>query len=238
MKTKNQLRIFEITLALSVTLAVATAQDSSGVSVATGSSTADRQSGANFGQRTPRYQLVAGDVFELTFEFSPEFNQVVTVQPDGFVTLRGIGDLQVASQTVPELTNSVQIAYQKILYNPAVAVNLKEFEKPYFIAGGQVARPGKYTLHGSTSLAEAVAMAGGFTDKAKHSQVLLFRRVSAEWAEARVLDVKKMFSDKSLREDPYLHSGDMLFVPQNRISKIALFLPTTGVSAYMSPTQF
>ena len=238
MSSKNLLRMLNIAAVLSLTLAVALAQDLSSPAVTAGTRPASDKGEAAFGQRTPRYQLVPGDVFELTFEFSPEFNQVVTVQPDGFISLRGIGDLHVANLTVPELTNSIETAYQRILYKPVAAVSLKEFEKPYFIAGGQVAHPGKYTLHGNTSLAEAIAMAGGFTEKAKHSQVLLFRRVSAEWAEARVIDIKKMLSDKNLREDPYLQSGDMLVVPQNRISKISRFLPTTGLSAFLSPTQF
>jgi len=234
---KYVLWILKIVVVLGVTLAAAAGQDASTALAASANGT-DQNSNPKFSERAPRYQLVAGDVLELAFEFSPEFDQTVTVQPDGFVTLRGVGDLYLADQTVPEVTNTLQTAYQKILYKPAIAVSLKEFEKPYFIAGGQVAHPGKYTLHGNTSLTEAVAMAGGFTEKAKHSQVLLFRRVSAEWAEAKVLDVKKMLNDRNLREDPYLHSGDMLFVPQNRISKIARYLPTTGLSAYMSPTQF
>ena len=81
-------------------------------------------------------------------------------------------------------------------------------------------------------------MAGGFTERSKHSQVVLFRRVSDSWTEARVLDVKKMLSEKDLREDPFLRPGDMLFVPQNRISKFAHYIPTSGLSLYTNPSQF
>src|SRR6185369_328312 len=56
---------------------------------------------AQFSEHNPRYSLRPGDVLELTFNFSPEFNQSVSVQPDGFVTLREIGDVHVAGQTVP-----------------------------------------------------------------------------------------------------------------------------------------
>ena len=42
--------------------------------------------------------------FDVNFDLSPEFNQTVTVQPDGYITLRGIGDVHVADLTVPELT--------------------------------------------------------------------------------------------------------------------------------------
>jgi polysaccharide export outer membrane protein len=36
-------------------------------------------------ERNPRYRLRKGDTFDLDFELSPEFNQTVAVQPDGFV---------------------------------------------------------------------------------------------------------------------------------------------------------
>jgi polysaccharide export outer membrane protein len=191
-----------------------------------------------FNERNPRYQIQSGDTFDINFEFAPEFNQTTAVQPDGFVTLREIGDLHVAGQTVPELSRTLCDVYGKIMVSPSIAVVLKDFEKPYFVAGGQVTRPGKYTLRGDTTLTEAIAMAGGFTEKSKHSQVLLFRRVSDQWTEAKVVDVKKMLNAKNLGEDPFLKPGDMFVVPQNRISKIARFLPTPAVSTYLNPTQF
>jgi polysaccharide export outer membrane protein len=181
-------------------------------------------------QRNPRYQLRAGDVLDLQFEFSPEFNQTVAVQPDGYISLRGVGDLHVAGQTVPELTKTLQQQYGKFLHEPVIAVVLKEFEKPYFIASGMVGHPGKYDLRGDTTVVEAIAMAGGFTEAAKHSQVVLYRRVSQEWLEAKLLDVKSMLNTHNLREDIHLQPGDMIYVPQNRISKIRRYIPSTGLN--------
>jgi len=173
------------------------------------------------------------DTFDINFDLSPEFNQQgVTVQPDGFVTLHGVGDVKVQGQTVPELTETLRTAYGKILNNPNISVVLKDFQKPYFIADGQVARPGKYELRADTTLTEAVAMAGGFLDSAKHSQVVLFRRVDDNWSSAELIDVKKMQAQRNLREDPFLHPGDMLFVPKNRLSKVKAFLPNANIGAF------
>jgi len=191
-----------------------------------------------FNERNPRYQIQSGDTFDVSFEFAPEFNQTTTVQPDGFITLREVGDVHVSGQTVPQLTRTLCDAYGKIMSGPSIAVVLKDFEKPYFVAGGQVLHPGKYTLRGETTLTEAVTMAGGFTTASKHSQVLLFRRVDDKWTEAKVIDVKKMLNAKNLSEDPMLKPGDMFVVPQNRISKISRYLPTSGVNTYMNPATF
>jgi polysaccharide biosynthesis/export protein len=177
-------------------------------------------------RRSPRYELRAGDVLDISFEFTPEFNQTVPIQPDGFITLRGVGDIQVGGLTVPELTETIRTGYRRILRDPTIAVALKDFEKPYFIASGEVARPGKYELRGDTTVVEAIAIAGGFVkESAKHSQVLLYRRVSRDWMQGTVVDVKKMMQDKNLNEDLHLKPGDMIIVPQNSISKVERFLP-------------
>ena len=189
-----------------------------------------------FQTRSPRYKLAPGDSFDLNFELSPEFNQSgVAVQPDGFVTLRGVGDIKVQGLTVPELTQTLRSAYGKILNDPIISVNLKDFEKPYFVADGQVGRPGKYDLRGDTTLTQAIAIAGGFSTGSKASQVLLFRRVSDQWMEAKMIDVHKMHKSGNLREDPLLHPGDMLFVPKTAFSKYEKFIPSAQMGTMFKP---
>jgi polysaccharide biosynthesis/export protein len=184
-------------------------------------------------QRNPRYKLRKGDSFDVDFAMTPEFNQVVAVQPDGYITLKAIGSMYVEGQTVPELTQTLTNAYTKILHDPVIAVSLKDFEKPYFIASGQVARPGKYDLRGDLTVTEAVAIAGGFDEKSKHSQVVLFHPVPTGGFEAKVINVKKLMASKDMSEDIRLQPGDMLFVPQNSLSKIKPFLPSSSVSAFL-----
>ena len=186
-------------------------------------------------KRNWRYRVNPSDTLELTFALTPEFNQTVTVQPDGYITLRAVGDLSAAGQTLPELTQSLKTAYSKILQDPEIAIDPKEFEKPFFTVGGQVGKPGKFDWYGDITLTQAIAIAGGFTDASKHSQVLLFRRISDQWTEARIINVKKMFNSRDLQEDPSLKPGDMLYVPKNALSKIKPFLPSTSASVFANP---
>src|ERR1039458_969721 len=214
--------------------AVAATTEASSSSIAAAS--ADTTPGLH--ERNPRYQLRKGDTFDLDFELSPEFNQTVAVQPDGYVTLKGIGSIFIEGQTVPELTETVKAAYAKTLHDPVIAIALKDFEKPYFIASGQVAKPGKYDLRSDLTLTEGVAIAGGFNDKAKHSQVVLFRPVQGGGYEAKLINVKKLLASRNLSEDVQLQPGDMLYVPQNAFSKIRPFLPTSSMGAYYNPAMF
>src|SRR5258705_11245149 len=45
------------------------------------------------GVRHPLYRLHKSDVVEVKFTFSPEFDQTVTVRPDGYVALKGSGEI-------------------------------------------------------------------------------------------------------------------------------------------------
>ena len=189
-------------------------------------------------RRNPRYELCKGDTFDLTFSFTPEFNQTVTIQPDGYITLASVGDLYVAGKTIPELRELLLTAYAGILHDAVINVVLKDFEKPYFVAAGEVGHPGKYDLRGDTTVVQAVAIAGGFTDRAKHSQVLLFRRTSNDWVEVKKVNVKQLLHAQNLQEDLHLRPGDMLFVPKSALSKIERYIPRAAMGLYLDPTRF
>jgi polysaccharide export outer membrane protein len=184
-------------------------------------------------QQRDRYRIQPGDVVEVSFPLSHEFDQSLTVAPDGYVALRGAGDLAVAGKSLPELRDALRAAYADVLHSPLVNVDLKDFQKPFFTVSGQVGRPGKYDLRENITVAEALAIAGGTTVNAKSSQVLLFRRVpQGSLVEVRKLDLHKMMKQGDLREDMRVERGDLLFVPQTAISKIERFLPTSSLGLY------
>lgn len=190
------------------------------------------------GGRRPFYRLQHSDTIELSFPFVPEFNQVLTIQPDGFIALKGAAAVAAAGKTLDELRTQIDLAYSNILRDPEVAITLKDFDRPYFIVSGEVTRPGKYELRSNTSVIEAVAIAGGFTSQARHSEVVLFRSQSDEPVAARTLDIKKLLKNRTLAEDLSLHPGDMVFVPQNAISKVRRYLPLPTTGVYVNPTPF
>jgi polysaccharide biosynthesis/export protein len=211
-----------------------TSQTNAPAPVTSASTGSTSTSGPQLQQRDTRYRIAASDSFDITFPLSPEYNQLaVSVQPDGFVTLFSVGDVKVQGQTVPELTDTIRNAYGKILHDPIVSVVLKDFNKPYFIADGQVGHPGKYDLREETTLSQAIAIAGGFTEDAKHSSVILVHRVGDQYVSAQVFDVKKMEAKGDLREDPYVHPGDQILVPKSLSSKLKGWVPSYGVGAYI-----
>jgi polysaccharide biosynthesis/export protein len=167
-----------------------------------------------------RYRITPGDVLEFTFPFASELNQTVTVQPDGYITLKEIEDTRVQGRTIAQVKEDVTGAYGKFLRDPQVTVTLKEFERPYFVASGEVEKPGRYELRGATTVTQALALAGGPRTGARTSHVTLYRRLPDNTLEVKRINVSKMFAHKDLSEDPLLRPGDTLVVPKGPYGKL------------------
>jgi polysaccharide export outer membrane protein len=185
--------------------------------------------GAQLVRRGAPYRLRQGDVLGLSFQVCPEFNQDVTVQPDGAISLRGVAPMNVEGRSLDEVTTGLTRVYTSIMREPVIAVALKDFEKPYFIATGEVAKPGKYDLRSSMTITEAVAIAGGFSKDAKNSQVVLFRPMGDETFQSRIIDVKKLLAEHDLNLDAHVLPGDVLYIPKSKMSMVRPYLPSTNV---------
>jgi polysaccharide export outer membrane protein len=117
-------------------------------------------------------------------------------------------------------------------------VDLADFQKPYFVALGQVGKPGKYDLREDMTVTEAIGVAGGFTAGAK-TQVFLYHRVSNEWAEVKELKLKDFLHGKNISEDAHLTAGDMIFVPEKAITKFRKYVPYSfGTGVYPQAPVF
>jgi polysaccharide export outer membrane protein len=184
-------------------------------------------------ERNPRYRICRNDTLLLSFPLSPELNQKVTVQPDGFIALQNVGSIYVEGLTVPGVVEAVKKAYSNVLHDPIVDVDLADFQKPFFSVLGQVGKPGQYDLRYDITVTQAIAVAGGFTSAAK-TQVFLYRAVSANWAEVRELKIKDILQGKNISEDAHMRPGDMIFVPEKAITKFQRYVPYTfGLSPYL-----
>ena len=192
--------------------------------------------------QTFRYRLNPGDVVDISYRYTPEFNQTVTVQPDGFVTLQIVGELKVAGFTLEEARNKILENAAKRLKDPEVNLLLKEFQKPFFVVSGEVAQPGRFEMNQDMTALQAVMLAGGFKDSAKTSQILVFRKINSQTAEVKLLNLKGIKKTGDLENDFALESGDMILVPRNTITKVERYvrlinLPSIFSSLFQRATQ-
>jgi polysaccharide export outer membrane protein len=182
-----------------------------------------------------RYRLQPGDVFEVQFRYSPEFNQTVSVQPDGYVSLEMGGDLKVAGLTIEQTRTAILRKASTRLQDPVAAIVLKEFQKPYFVIAGEVSLPGKIEMRERVTALQAIMLAGGMKEGARASQVVVFRRINSDTAEVKLLNLKDIRRTSDLENDLTLQPGDMVYVPRDRISKLERFMKLASVAAFMAP---
>lgn len=182
-----------------------------------------------------RYVLHPGDVLGIEYRYTPEFNQTVSVQPDGYISLQMGGDLKVAGRNLEQVRNLILARARVRLESPELTVVLKEFQKPYVVVSGEVAQPGKFELRENLTAIQAVLLAGGFKDSAKSSQILVFRKLNADTAEVRSLNFKTLKHTSDLENDLTLQPGDMILVPRNRLSKIERYVRLASLTTFLYP---
>lgn len=175
-------------------------------------------------QRHPRYVLKRSDSLSLAFPLSPELDQKITIQPDGYITLQNAGSVYAQGLTVPELTDAITKAYAGTLRNPIINIDVTDFQKPFFTVSGQVGHPGQYELRTDITVAEALAVAGGMTGTAR-TQVFLFHRTSNDWFAVRQVNMKDILAGKNVNEDATIQSGDMIYVPEKFITNFRKYVP-------------
>ena len=182
-----------------------------------------------------RYVLHPGDVLDVQYRYTPEFNQTLIVQPDGYVSLEIGGDVKVAGRNLEQVRTLILSKARTRLAAPELTIVLKEFQKPYVVVSGEVAQPGKFELRETLTAIQAVMLAGGFKDSAKSSQIIVFRKLNAETAEVKTLNFKSLKRTGDLENDLTLEPGDMILVPRNRISKIERYVRLASLAAFLNP---
>ena len=196
-------------------------------------------SGAAIGQEghQPRYRLRPGDTLELQYRLTPDLNQTVIVQPDGFISLNVAGEVKVGELTVPEAHDLIVQAEDGRLNKPELNIVLKEFTRPSIVIAGEVVKPGQVELKERTSAMGAVMLAGGFTESAQSGQVLVFRKINQEMAEVTKVNLTGIRKTADLKRDLELQAGDMIYVPRDKIAKIERYVRIVNTGVFFNPLQ-
>jgi polysaccharide export outer membrane protein len=183
----------------------------------------------------PRYLLRPGDTLDLQYRLTPEFNQTVMVQPDGYINVNIAGTVFVNGMTVDQMHDLIIQKVSSRLKDPELNLVLETFTHPYVVVAGQVTKPGQIELKDNMTALGAILMAGGFTPNAKSGQVIVFRKVNENMAEVKILHLSGIKKTSQLERDMALQSGDMILVPQDTISKIEHYMQVANVGLYMNP---
>jgi polysaccharide export outer membrane protein len=185
----------------------------------------------------PRYRLHPGDVIALSYRYTPDFDQTVTIEPDGYVTLNLVGSLKLADLTMDEARDLILKKAGERLNAPELNLVLKEFQQPSVVVAGEVQKPGKFPMQEGLTAMQAIMLSGGFMEDARSGQVILFRRIDGTTAEVKILKLNRFKNRMDLEHDLALLPGDMILVPRDKISIISRYMKLANVGMYLNPLQ-
>ncbi len=181
------------------------------------------------------YVLRPGDAVDVTFRYTPEFNDEVVIGPDGRVSLKSVGDTRLAGYTVPEAQRSILAAAKEKLVDPEVTVSLKDFERPHVVVAGEVQTPGKFELRKPTTALEAILLAGGPKEDSAMGRVIVFRKLNSETAEVHRLNLDHYKSKSTVKTDLVLQPDDMILVQHDTLESIGRYIKLANIGFYLNP---
>jgi polysaccharide biosynthesis/export protein VpsN len=155
----------------------------------------------------------SGDVFSMTIVGEDKLPKEFRVAPDGTVDLPYIHRLQVAGLEPQELAALIRkkLVEGKILTDPSVSIDVKEYNSKRIVVLGQVQKPGSFPVTPGVTFLQVISQAGGFNSIANRDRVNLTRKTGKR-ARTIVLSADAI-TDGSLPDIP-LQAGDTIFVPE------------------------
>lgn len=192
--------------------------------------------------RVPEYRIVPGD--KLTINLGPRADATienirdVTVRPDGRITIYPIGDVIAAGLTPMELQRSIMALLSADLRAPRATVEVVSMASNLVHVLGRVERPSSVPATAFMTVSQAVAGAGGFTNDAARSSVLLIHRDGAHSVSVRRLRMDRLLKGESFI-DPLVGRFDIVYVPRSTVGNVSVFVNQFfGALAPASVTMF
>jgi polysaccharide export outer membrane protein len=158
------------------------------------------------------YLVGAGDLLEVVIWKNADLSGVFRVRPDGKFSMPLIGNIFAAGRTTDEINAQIQEKLQLFIDTPYVSTIVRETTSNRVYVFGEVVNPGAYSISGTLTVLQAVALAGGFTKFADRERMVLIRG-SGERQQNFNLNYKKILSEPGAKYNMLLERGDTLVVP-------------------------
>jgi polysaccharide export outer membrane protein len=140
-----------------------------------------------------------------------DLSQTVTVDPDGFVSLPLLGNVNVAGLSTDQLGTLLAAKYASYVVTPQVTVSVVDIRSRTVFVMGQVGKAGSYPLLTQTTVLQLIAQAGGLTPFAKRKNIYVLRASMGQSEKIPFNFVKVIHGDS--RANIVLQPGDTVIVP-------------------------
>lgn len=128
---------------------------------------------------TESYRLDSGDQLRVTVFGQDNLTNTYLVDQSGYVSIPLIAKVAARGQTTGDLTRDIAARLRNgYLRDPDVSVEIAQY-RPFFIMG-EVNSAGQYSYVAGMTAQTAVAIAGGFTARARQKVITITRTLNGE----------------------------------------------------------
>jgi polysaccharide export outer membrane protein len=169
------------------------------------------------------YRIGPEDNLQISVWKNEAMSRTIPVRPDGKISLPLLNDVQAAGLTPLELRDILMKQLAEWIPNPEVSVIVAEVRSFKVSVIGEVARPARYELRSWTTVLDVIALAGGFTQFAARSQIVILRpngnaMTRVPFNYNKLVSRRDGLRDKIVnsggeQENFYLRNGDIVLVP-------------------------
>jgi polysaccharide export outer membrane protein len=156
------------------------------------------------------YRLGPEDVIEVFVWKEPELTTTVVIRPDGRISLPLTNELEASGKTAIQLQREITEKLREYIAQPVVNVMVKQINSLKISVLGEVRKPDVYRIKNRVTVLDAIAMAGGFTDLARPSKVIVMRN-SPSGPQRIKINVKQLVASDNTAPF-YLQSLDTVYV--------------------------
>jgi len=175
------------------------------------------------------YYIGYGDVLDVNFLYEKKYSREnIKVRPDGRVTYPLAGEIYVAGMSPADLDSALTESYSEIILDPRITVIVKEFQPQLVYVLGEVGMPDGYKYARDMTLTKALAVAQGYTNDARRSNVLVIRRVGEDHIIGIEVNIEAILSKNDFSLDVPLKPFDIIYVPKSRIATTEQFINRLG----------
>ena len=159
--------------------------------------------------------LGPGDLLELKVFEAPELGSQARISSRGYITLPLLGDVEVSGLTARQVEMKVEELYRaKYIRDPHVSLFIREHLSQKVTFVGQVKSPGTYELPDRMKLLDALALAGGLTEKAGGTAQVRRVGTTKDDIGSYVVDLDRLLEDGAVELNIPIHGGDVIFIPE------------------------
>ncbi|MBS0014366.1 MAG: SLBB domain-containing protein [Desulfobacterales bacterium] len=172
--------------------------------------------GANLSPSRSDYLLGPGDLLEVKIFEAEKLNATVRLSSRGAASLPLLGEVNLQGKTAAEAETWIENKYRETyIKNPHVSIFVKEHYSQRVTVVGEVKNPGTYDYPSKQRLLDAIALAGGLTEKAGHTiQVRRLDSMSHGSQQTFLVNLKELINEGKTELNISINGGDVIFVPE------------------------